>query len=38
MSDLHQISVRLSKRQNKKIARAFKNNEEVHVRLSKNAL
>lgn len=38
MSDLHQISVRLSKRQNRKIARALKNNEEVRIRLSKNAL
>ena len=38
MTELHQISVKLSEGQKKKIARAYNHNEEVSIRLSKNAL
>jgi len=38
MTQLHKISVNLAKGQKEKIMRACKHNEEVIVRLAKNAL
>ena len=38
MTQLHKISVSLSQGQREKIMRAYRNNEEVTVRLTKNAL
>jgi len=38
MTHLHTISVRLTKGQKEKIMRAYRNNEEVTIRLLKNAL
>ena len=37
MTQLHQISVRLSDGQKKNLARAYKRKEEVKIRLGKNA-
>ena len=38
MSTLHQIHVNLSNGQKQKLARAYKNNEQVSIRLGKNSL
>jgi len=38
MTQLHRISVRLTKGQKEKVMRAYKNNEEVTIRLLKSAL
>ena len=38
MANLHNISVRLSDGQKRNLARAYRNNEEVTLRLSRNAL
>ena len=38
MIQLHKISVSLSQGQKQKLARAYKNNEEVTIRLANSAL
>ena len=38
MTELHQISVKLSEGQKNKIAKAYKNSEEVKIRLISNRL
>ena len=37
MTELYQINVKLSKGQKRKLARAYKNNEEVTIKLARNA-
>ena len=38
MTELHQISVKLSEGQRRKLSKAYRNREEISLRLSKNAL
>ena len=38
MTELHQISVKLSEGQKRKLSKAYRNREEISLRLSKNAL
>ena len=38
MTELHQISIKLSEGQKRKLSKAYRNREEVSLRLSKNAL
>ena len=38
MTELHQISVKLSEGQKRKLSNAYRNREEISLRLSKNAL
>ena len=38
MTELHQISIKLSEGQKRKLSKAYRNREEISLRLSKNAL
>ena len=38
MTELHQISVKLSEEQKRKLSKAYRNSEEISLRLTKNAL